>query len=288
MSDYGENVADFESDLGTFAAEQEASGFDAVETTEAGRLLDSQLQNTAENGGAQYVIDTVAEARQAETHTKKENEKAANAREAIREIFARAHEHVDNHKYNLNLDGKDYEISHGELKDFMKKQSEQFAKRAKTEKDSKKRAQIEQDSQTLMRLYQHMSTQGPLNEDQLKEFSDVLDRNPELKAEFEETFENNLHGRNENNMSALERAKASEADILNDVRLANGETCLTSTMNQNAKVVVICEEPQLKPIADLGRATIAMSNYEETPVSQIEQSKLQNTGAFSMNATIDF
>lgn len=175
----GADYSEAESELGRFEDEMEVSGYDAVTTTQAGMRMDDFLKESG------MTIDTVGEARKAQEHSKKENEKAADAREAIREVFSRAHEHVDNHKYNLNLDGKDYEISHGELKDFMKKQSEQFAKRAKTEKDSKKRAQMEQDSQILMRLYQHMSTQGPLNEDQLKEFSDVLDRNPEMKVEFE-------------------------------------------------------------------------------------------------------
>ena len=256
MSDYGENVADYESDLGEFGAEMEASGFDAVETTETGRLKDSQLQVSAENGGAQYVIDTVADAKQAEAHNKKENEKAADAREAIREVFARAHQHVDDHKYNFKLDGKDYEISHGDLKDFMKTQSEQFAKRAKTEKDSKKRAQMEQDSQMLLRLYQHMDTVGPLSDEQIQEFNDVLDRNPVMKAEFKSNATDiGAADNNEANMAEINRM-----DEFKRIAEKEPETIEASEikLDTDNSIVSMSGDKQAEPAPDTQGQQVAM------------------------------
>lgn len=293
MSDYGENVADYESDLGEFGAEMEASGFDAVETTETGRLKDSQLQVSAENGGAQYVIDTVADAKQAEAHNKKENEKAADAREAIREVFARAHQHVDDHKYNFKLDGLDVEISHGDLKDFMKKQAEQMNKKMKTEKDAKKRAQMEQDFMTYQRLIHHMETEGPLNEDQLKEFNDVLDRDPEAKAEFvgSNKVEKEIQAKQE---QALINIKEQNISIIPDPKDDAGVVMLQDAFTQNVDPIKRTEvEQSLEEINELTQNStlISMSNNNDTAkeanndVSNELNQGLQTTG-MSLSANL--
>ncbi len=233
----GADYNEAESDLGLYESEMEVSGYDAVTTTQDGMRVDEYLKNSG------MTIDTVGDAQKAQEHNKKENEKAADAREAIREVFSRAHQHVDNHKYNFKIDGLDVEISHGDLKDFMKKQAEQMNKKMKTEKDAKKRAQMEQDFMTYQRLIHHMETEGPLNEDQLKEFNDVLDRYPEEKA----IFVNNHQPASEiqkNINNAVIQFKEDNTQIIPDPKDSEGLVMLQDTFTQNVDPIKRAEAEQ--------------------------------------------
>ena len=233
----GADYNEAESDLGLYESDMEVSGYDAVTTTQDGMRIDEYLKDTG------MTIDTVGEAQKAQEHNKKENEKAADAREAIREVFSRAHQHVDDHKYNFKIDGLDIEISHGDLKDFMKKQAEQMNKKMKTEKDAKKRAQMEQDFMTYQRLIHHMETEGPLNEDQLKEFNDVLDKYPEEKA----IFVNNHQPASEiqkNINNAVIQFKEDNTQIIPDPKDSEGLVMLQDTFTQNVDPIKRAEAEQ--------------------------------------------
>lgn len=62
-------------------------------------------------------IDTAGDANKA-VAKKEKKEKTQDFADA----FENAHHHIDNHKYQMNIGGKDVEISHGDLKTFMQKQ----------------------------------------------------------------------------------------------------------------------------------------------------------------------
>ena len=283
----GADYNEAESDLGLYESDMEVSGYDAVTTTQDGMRIDEYLKDTG------MTIDTVGEAQKAQEHNKKENEKAADAREAIREVFSRAHQHVDDHKYNFKIDGLDVEISHGDLKDFMKKQAEQMNKKMKTEKDAKKRAQMEQDFMTYQRLIHHMETEGPLNEDQLKEFNDVLDRDPEAKAEFvgSNKVEKEIQAKQE---QALINIKEQNISIIPDPKDDAGVVMLQDAFTQNVDPIKRTEvEQSLEEINELTQNStlISMSNNNDTAkeanndVSNELNQGLQTTG-MSLSANL--
>ncbi|MAH05390.1 MAG: hypothetical protein CL561_07515 [Alphaproteobacteria bacterium] len=283
----GADYNEAESDLGLYESDMEVSGYDAVTTTQDGMRVDEYLKDSG------MTIDTVGDAQKAQEHNKKENEKAADARAAIREVFSRAHQHVDDHKYNFKIDGLDVEISHGDLKDFMKKQAEQMNKKMKTEKDAKKRAQMEQDFMTYQRLIHHMETEGPLNEDQLKEFSDVLDRYPEEKAALLHSNENVIALKDEQKEELIKHKK-DNISIIPDPKDDQGVVMLQDAFTQNVDPIKRTEvEQSLEEVNGLTQSStlISMSNNNDIAkeanddVSNELNQGLQTTG-MSLSANL--
>jgi hypothetical protein len=175
MSDDYAVVDGAESDLDTFGAEEERSGFDSLATTREGIMVDEFRKD------AGLTIDTVGDAKKA-AESKEKREK--NSESGIAAAFEGARHHVDNHKYDMKLDGKDYQISHGEMKNFLKDQTSKMQDRIKGEKNVKKRQQMQQDLHTMQRLQEIMENNEKLTAEQMEEFQGVLDRNEEMKADF--------------------------------------------------------------------------------------------------------
>mgnify|MGYP001356241171 CR=1 FL=1 len=175
MSDYDSFESGAESELGAFEEALEVSGYDAVTTTQDGMRQDEFLK---ESGMA---IDTVGDAKKVE---EKREKREKNSESGIAAAFEAARHHVDNHKYEIKFDGKDYEISHGDLKKAVSKEHERLQQKSKTEKDPKKKAQLQQDMQFMHRIMQQMQ-EGPLSAQQQQELSEYIERNPHMISSFE-------------------------------------------------------------------------------------------------------
>tara|TARA_R110002126_G_scaffold3263_2_gene18674 strand:- start:117863 stop:118666 length:804 start_codon:yes stop_codon:yes gene_type:complete len=177
MSDYDsfDNVA--ESDLGAFEEALEISGYDAVTTTQRGMQQDEFLK---ESGMA---IDTVGEAKKIE---EKREKREKNSESGIAAAFEAARHHVDNHKYEMKFDGKDYEISHGDLKAMVKNETKDLKDRLKKATTEKERAQISRDIMRFQEIQQRMDEGQTLSEDDLEFIvNDYAERNEAFKQELQ-------------------------------------------------------------------------------------------------------
>jgi hypothetical protein len=275
MSDY-EGFEGAESELGNYEAVLEVSGYDAVTTTQQGLQQDEFLKDSG------LTIDTVGDANKA-VAKKEKKEKTQDFADA----FENVRHHIDNHKYQMNIGGKDVEISHGDLKTFMQKQQEAVNKKMKGEKDPKKLAKMQQDQMMLGRMLQHMEKNGALTEAQQKEFTEHLENNPDVKAEFDAHLEGiAADSENQATVSAL---KSVQEEISPDVQKNDGELCLTSTFEQQSSEVVMCEvSDELEQ--DISNVTLSMSNNTSGAQSPeaANDVKMETSSNMSVKANFDF
>jgi len=248
MSDYDSFESGAESELGSFEEALEISGYDAVTTTQEGMRQDEFLK---ESGMA---IDTVGDAKKVE---EKREKREKNSESGIAAAFEAARHHVDNHKYEMKFDGKDYEISHGDLKKFMRKEQEHLAKQAKAEKDPKKKAQMQKDAIMMQQLLNHMNQSGELTEDQQKQFEDYIERNPDARTRLTRQLEVNSVNADDTIINRLNAAIAKE-EIKPDIRNDDNSVCLSPTFDQNSLDIVICDVPTNE--IDITNTTIRMTN----------------------------
>jgi hypothetical protein len=174
MSDYEgfEDVdAGAESELGNYEAVQEVSGYDAVTTTQQGLQQDEFLKDSG------LSIDTVGDAKKAEAKKDKKGKHSE-----LADAFENARQHIDDHKYQMNIGGKDIEISHGDLKKAVTKEHQRLAKKMKGEKDVAKQAQIAQQMQMMQSIMAEMA-EGKLSDESKRALEGHLKDHPEMLAE---------------------------------------------------------------------------------------------------------
>ena len=166
----GADYSEAESELGRFEDEMEVSGYDAVTTTQAGMRMDDFLKESG------MTIDTVGEARKAQEHSKKENEKAADAREAIREVFSRAHQHPNDHEYEFG----DIKITHGELKKAMEEYNKGLKDKLKKAKTPEEAHQIHMHLIRMEEIKQRME-EGKLSDEDRQYLLDTLETDDDFR-----------------------------------------------------------------------------------------------------------
>lgn len=178
MSDYGDVVEDsgFESDLGTFNAEQEASGYDALTTSQEGIKQDEFMKDSG------MAIDQLGDAQKAK---KASEEKSRDGAEQLREHFEERRHHIDNHEYKFNLGGQDYKITHGELKNFMKNEIKELKKKLDKTTNEQDRMMLMLQMHTLQEIQDDLEAGKKLTEEQ-KDYlnNDYFVNNPDARDRF--------------------------------------------------------------------------------------------------------
>ena len=240
MSDY-EEFEGAESELGKYESVLEVSGYDAVTTKQAGLRQDEYMKDSG------LSIDTFGEAEKAQQNEEKEKKRTAD----IRDDFFRAQADLNKQEYAFKMDGENFNISHGDLKDILQDTMVDLKDKMINGKTPEERAQAALDYQRILDIKDKMDKGGHPTEDDMKFMIDDF-------AKRDDDFKDRIK-----NDSKPLREKVLDADVEDRIvsrRAAQNEGVgaeLVDSFNTQSEFILAANDIE----SELSEVMISQSNH---------------------------